>query len=71
MRKKILDVAHDFFDKVQESASTIDQVFKADAVFGCNSVRGLFFIESIDYHKLKHDQESIDKVEALKKRVFK
>jgi branched-subunit amino acid aminotransferase/4-amino-4-deoxychorismate lyase len=71
MRKKILDVAHDFFDKVQESATTMDQIFKADAVFGCNSVRGLFFIESIDNHNLAHTQESINKIEALKKRVFK
>jgi len=71
IRKKILKMAPDFFAHVTESSSSVEQLLKADAVFGCNSIRGPFLIGMIDHHNYAYSQEFLDKFELLKKRVFK
>ncbi|WP_408097601.1 aminotransferase class IV [Peredibacter sp. HCB2-198] len=71
MRKKILEVSREFFKDTEEVASRIEQVFKADLVFGSNSVRGLFLVDHIDGNELKYSQAMLDKFEMLKARVLK
>ncbi len=71
MRKKIILSAPDVFKDVDETETTIEQLFKADAVFGCNSVRGLFIIDRIDDHEIKYNEEFKVKFERLKSLVFK
>lgn len=70
MRKKVIEVAREFFDDVEISASSIDQLFKADAVFGSNSVRGLFLVDHIDGNELTYTQEMLSRFEKLRARVF-
>lgn len=70
MRKKVLSVAEDFFQKVEEIQTSLDQLVKADAVFGSNSVRGLFLIDRIDDYEITYTQEFLDKFEKLKRRVY-
>lgn len=71
MRKKVLEVAHDLFDDVIIEASRLPQLYKADAVFGTNSVRGLFLVDHIDDNELTYSQEMLHKLETLKARVFR
>lgn len=70
MRKKILTVADKYFEEVTESYTDIDQLRKADAVFGSNSVRGLFLVDRIDDDELTYSEEFLNTFEALKKHVF-
>ena len=60
----------DFFDDVIESAPTSEQLKKADAVFGTNSVRGPFLIGRIDDKNIEYSHEFVEKFEKLKARVF-
>lgn len=69
MRRKVIDVAKDYFDSFEESAATVEQVYKADAIFGSNSVRGLFLIDQIDGHEITYNEQFMDKFELLKNRV--
>ncbi len=69
MRKKVLDVADDFFQKVEETETTLEQLMRADAVFGSNSVRGLFLIDRIDDNEITYTQNFLDKFEKLRSRV--
>ncbi len=71
MRQKVINVAKEFFDDVQEVDTTMEQALKADAVFGSNSVRGLFLIRSIDDHEYRYDQKFLDNFQRLCKRVMK
>lgn len=70
MRRKVIDVAKDYFDNFDESAATLDQAYKADAVFGSNSVRGLFLIDQIDGHEITYTEQFLDKFKLLKNRVL-
>lgn len=70
MRRKVIEAANFFFEDCQEIASTMDQIYKADAVFGTNSVRGLFLIDRIDDHEFKYNQDFLSDFEVLRKRVF-
>lgn len=69
MRRKVMDVGQDYFDYVEESATTVDQLYKADAVFGSNSVRGLFLIDQIDGHEITYSEDFLNKFTLLKNRV--
>ena len=69
MRRKVMDVAHEYFDQVEESGANMDQVYKADAVFGSNSVRGLFLIDQVDGHEINYNEAFMTKFELLKNRV--
>ena len=71
MRKKVLEVANEFFDEVYMEPSKLEQVYRAHAVFGTNSVRGLFLVDQIDDNALTYSQEMLHKLELLKARVFK
>ncbi|WPU64620.1 aminotransferase class IV [Peredibacter starrii] len=71
MRRKVLDVSKEFFEETEEVASNIDQVLKADLIFGTNSVRGLFLVDHIDGNELKYTQEMLAKFEMLKVRVLR
>lgn len=70
MRKKVLAVAAEFFDGVEETASTLEQLFKADGMIGTNSIRGPFLIDRIDEHEMIYSQDFLEKFERLRKRVF-
>ncbi len=70
MRKKVLNIAEEFFQSVEESSSTLEQLFKADAIFGTNSLRGPFLIDRIDEHELNYSDEFIRVFEKLKNRVL-
>lgn len=70
MRRKVLEVGFDFFDDVIESAPTIEQLRKADMVFGTNSVRGPFLIGRIDDISIEYSPEILEKFDKLKARVF-
>lgn len=70
MRRKVMEQSSLFFDSVTESETTLAQLFKADAVFGTNSVRGPFLVDRIDNHEIKYSQSFISKFENLRSRVF-
>ncbi len=48
MRKKTLGHYQDFFKDCDEDASSLEQLYKADAVFATNSVRGVMMIGRVD-----------------------
>ena len=70
MRKKILDVALEFFEEVEEEETTLDQLWKVDAVFGCNSIRGPFLVGRVDEHEYNYQDAFLEKFDRLKRRVF-
>jgi len=70
MRRKVLEVASEFFDDVIEVSSQIDQLQNADAVFGTNSIRGPFLVGKINDTKLEYSSDFIHRFENLKLRVF-
>ncbi len=70
MRRKVCDVAMDYFNDFEESETTMDQLLKADAVFGSNSVRGLFLVDRIDDNEITYTEEFLHKFELLKNRVL-
>jgi branched-subunit amino acid aminotransferase/4-amino-4-deoxychorismate lyase len=71
MRRKILDVGEQFFDAVLESTTTMEQLLRADGLFGCNSVRGLFLVSRVDGHEFEHEQEFISRFEKLKECILR
>ena len=70
MRTKVIKVAEDFFDDFQEVESSAEQLFKAEAVFGTNSIRGPFLIGSIDDIQIQYSEAFLSNFEALRKRVL-
>jgi branched-subunit amino acid aminotransferase/4-amino-4-deoxychorismate lyase len=70
MRQKVIKESEDFFDDFVESETTVEQLFKADAVFGTNSVRGPFLIDKIDGYEIKYEHNFLTDFEALRKRVM-
>lgn len=70
MRTKVLNLAGSLFDECSEAETTVEQLFKADAVFGSNSVRGLFLVDRIDDHEINYSQEFLETFELLRKRVL-
>lgn len=70
MRKKVLQHAKEFFTEYLETYSTMDQILKADAVFGANSVRGLFLVDRVDDYELTYKEDFLDLFQKLKARVF-
>lgn len=69
MRKKVCNVALDYFADFEESETSMKQLLKADAVFGSNSVRGLFLVDRIDDYEITYNEDFINKFEKLKIRV--
>ena len=70
MRKKVIQEAGHFFDRVEESAITLNELFKAEAVFGTNSVRGPFLVNKVDDHHFDYSQTFLSNFENLRKRVM-
>lgn len=70
MRKKVLSVGMDYFDRIEESETSMEQLLKADAIFGSNSVRGLFLVDQIDGYEINYTDHFQAKFKALKNRVF-
>lgn len=70
MRKKVISVALDFFDEFAESKTSLEQLYRADAVFGSNSVRGLFLVDRIDDYEITYSEEFIDKYNRLRSRIL-
>ena len=70
MRKKVIDAAALLFDGCSEVASTVEQLYRADAVFGTNCVRGPFLIEKIDDHEYSYSKEFLTTFESLRKQVY-
>lgn len=69
MRRKVCDVALDYFNDFEETETSVVQLLKADAVFGSNSVRGLFLVDRIDDYEITYTEDFINKFEKLKARV--
>jgi branched-subunit amino acid aminotransferase/4-amino-4-deoxychorismate lyase len=70
MRKKVIDVALDYFDDFEESETSMDQLVRADAIFGSNSVRGLFLVDRIDDYEITYSEEFLNKFQRLKDKVL-
>lgn len=70
MRKKVIEASSYIFDEFTESATTFEQLLKADAVFGTNCVRGPFLISKVDDHEFTYSSEFLQKFEVLRKRVY-
>lgn len=71
MRKKIIEIGGEYFKSVREEETSIEQLLKAEAVFGCNSIRGPFLIEKIDDHEMIYHQDFLDKFQKLSDRILK
>jgi branched-subunit amino acid aminotransferase/4-amino-4-deoxychorismate lyase len=65
MRKKTLDHYQDFFKDCDEDASSLDQLYKSDAVFATNSVRGVMMIGKVDDRDLTIRPETLEKLMRL------
>jgi branched-subunit amino acid aminotransferase/4-amino-4-deoxychorismate lyase len=70
MRSKVLAVATEYFDQVAETETNMEQLLKADGVFGSNSVRGLFLVDRIDDHEINYSEDFREKFRRLKNRVL-
>lgn len=70
MRRKVIEGAPYIFENCTESASTLDQLYRSEAVFGTNSVRGPFLIDRIDDRDFNYTQEFLEKFESLRRRVM-
>lgn len=70
MRRKVLAVAHEFFEDFDEAETTMEQILRADAVFGSNSIRGLFLVDRIDDYEITYKEEFLDKFLKLKSKVL-
>ncbi|HXH32464.1 MAG TPA: aminotransferase class IV [Bacteriovoracaceae bacterium] len=71
MRRKVIEVACEYFDEFHEVETTLEQAFKADAVFGSNSIRGLFLISHVDDTEFVFSREFLLKFDVLSKQVLK
>jgi branched-subunit amino acid aminotransferase/4-amino-4-deoxychorismate lyase len=71
MRKKLLAVALDYFVDFEETATTFEQLMRADAVIGSNSVRGIFLVDRIDDHEIAYKEDFLIKFHNLRDKIFK
>lgn len=70
MRRKVIEVAHEFFDEIAETETSMEQLWKADGVFGTNSVRGPFLVNQVDDVSIHYSKEFLEKFEKLRERVL-
>ncbi len=68
-RKKVITAAKDYFNQFEEADIGLDQAFRAEAVFGTNSVKGLFLVDQIDGREITYTKQFIENFEHLKNRV--
>lgn len=69
-RRKVLAMANDYFESYDESSTTMEQLLKADAVFGSNAIRGLFLVDRIDDYEINYSEEFLDKFNKMRDRVL-
>lgn len=69
MRRKVIENAKSYFDDFFEAETSMEQLLKADGVFGSNSVRGLFLVDRIDDYEIKYHPDFITKFELLRSKV--
>ncbi len=70
MRKKVLGHARDFFADCLEHETNVEQLSKADGIFGSNSIRGIFLVDRLDGSEIKYTQSFLDNFEEFRKRVL-
>lgn len=70
MRKKVIQVASTCFAGFKESEIPVEHLSKASAVFGSNSVRGIFLVDKIDDYHFQYSQDFLTGFEVLRKRVL-
>ena len=70
MRKKVISMAASYFEGCTETEISFNQLLQAKAIFGCNSVRGLFLVDRVNELELNYSQEFLDKFELLRSRVL-
>lgn len=70
MRRKVIESASLCFSEITECETTKEQLLKADAVFGSNSVKGLFLVDRIDDYEISYNEAFLDKFRILKNKVF-
>lgn len=70
MRRKLINVALDYFEDFSETETSVGQLIKADAVIGTNSVRGLFLVDRIDDYEITYTDNFLEKFQKLKARVL-
>lgn len=70
IRRKVLESASHYFSEIIESETTVDQLLRADAVFGSNSVKGLFLVDRINEYAITYNEEFFEKFRLLKNKVF-
>ncbi len=69
MRRKVLAAAGAVFGAVVEGPTTLAEIRRADAVFGANSVRGLFLVDRIDDNEITYTQDVLERFARLRERV--
>jgi branched-subunit amino acid aminotransferase/4-amino-4-deoxychorismate lyase len=67
MRRRVLEAAPGTFTSIQESEISLKEIFKAEGVFGTNSLRGLFLVSRIDDHEIGTSQGFLEAIEKLKR----
>jgi 4-amino-4-deoxychorismate lyase len=70
MRKKLISVALDYFDDFEEAPTNFEQLMKADAIIGTNSVRGVFLVDRIDDHEIFYKEDFLIKFQRLRDKIF-
>ena len=69
-RRRVLSESNKIFSEVIEESSSIEQIYKAEGVFGSNSIRGLFLIGKIDDHDLSFSEEFKVKFDSLRSKIW-
>jgi 4-amino-4-deoxychorismate lyase len=70
MRKKVISLALEYFSDFEESETSMEQLLRSDAVFGSNSIRGLFLVDRIDDYEITYSQDFLKKFSGLKQKVL-
>lgn len=70
MRKKVIQLHDEYFSDCMEDASTLDQLYRSDAVFATNSLRGLMLVGKVDDQEIQVSSDLREKLNAFKKRLM-
>ncbi len=70
MRKKVIEQSRNLFSHVIEEESTLNQAYRADGIFGSNSIRGIFLVDRIDDHPCVPTQDFLEKFAVLRAALY-
>jgi 4-amino-4-deoxychorismate lyase len=70
MRKKVMTLAGEFFQEIRVAPFTLNELYQAQAVFGTNSVKGLFLVDRIDDYEITYNDEFLDMYKRLKDKAL-